>query len=105
MSPSGNQRKNSTSRSWSIQSSLSSKRVDKFSRRPMVSSVDLILTEELPPMPSTRLLLGRPHPKSIVLLMFSKRYVNANVLMAFANMIAVDRESHPNHRPSEEEDR
>jgi hypothetical protein len=76
MLPSDNQRKSSTSRSWLIQSSLSSKRVDKSSRRLMVSSVDLILMEELPPMPSTRLLPGRPHPRSIVLLMFSKRYVH-----------------------------
>jgi hypothetical protein len=45
-------------------------------------------------MPSTRLLLGKQRPKSIALLMFSKRYVNANVLMTFANVIAVDRKSH-----------
>jgi hypothetical protein len=97
MLPSDNQRKSSTSRSWLIQSSLSLKRVDKFSRRLMASSVDLILMEELPPTPSTRLLPGRPHPRSIVLQMFSKRYVHTNVLMAFANMIAVDRKSHSDH--------
>jgi hypothetical protein len=95
--PSDNQRKSSTSRSWLIQSSLSLKRVDKFSRRLTASSVDLILTEELLPMPSIRLLPGRPHPKNIALPMFSKRYVNVNALMAFSNVIAVDRKSHSDH--------